>query len=119
LYNSRHNPLSLKALAAKHRTPLRRLKRHGCFQAAIRTGGACFRPHRSSPGGALRLAKLASLGIISELLVVKEKLLTCGEYELIPAIHTLENLIDELHNPRSPAALQSYRSNSTEPPYSR
>jgi hypothetical protein len=28
---------------------------------------------------------------------MKEKLFPCGEYKFIPAIHTFENLVDELH----------------------
>jgi hypothetical protein len=39
---------------------------------------------------------------------MKEKLFPGGEYKLIPAIHTFENLVDELHT-RSPAGLQRDR----------
>jgi hypothetical protein len=92
-----HDALLLEALATEYRSSLGRLERHSGLLAAIRAGGAGFRAHRRSPGGALRFAKLASLRIIPELLVVKEKLLTGGEYEFIPAIDTLENLIYELH----------------------
>ena len=93
----RYNPLPLKTLAAKHGTPLCRLEWHGCFRAAIRTGGTCFRTHRRPPGSALCLAELASLRVVFELLVVEEKLLTGGKDEIVSAIDALQNLIDELH----------------------
>ena len=93
----RYNTLPLKTLAAKHGTSLRRLEWHGCFRAAIRACGTCFRTHRRPPGGALCLAELASLRVVSELFIVEEKLLTGGKDEIVSAIDALENLIDELH----------------------
>jgi hypothetical protein len=94
---NRYDAFPLKAFAAEYRTPLRRFKRNRGLMATIRAGGAGFRAHRRSTRGPLRLTKLATLGIVPELLVMKEKLFPCGEHKLIPAIHTLENLVDELH----------------------
>jgi hypothetical protein len=82
--------------------------------SALRTGGAGFCTYCRSAGGPLGLAKLAPLRIVPELLVVKEKLFPRGEYKLIPAIHTFENLVDELHL-LSPAGLPRYRSAGSEP----
>ncbi len=76
--------------------------------AAFRAGCARFRAHRRSARRALCLAQLAAFGIVPELLVMKEKLFPGGEYKFIPAIHTFENLVDELHT-RSPAGLQRDR----------
>jgi len=87
----------LEALAAKHRASLRRLEWNSGFCAALRAGGPGFRPGAAAAGGALGLAVLTSLGIVLELLVVKEKLLTGGENKVAAAIRALQNLIDEVH----------------------
>jgi len=97
LRSNRYYALPLKAFAAQYWTPLRRLERNRGLMTAVRAGGAGFRTYRRSARGPLRLAKLAPLRIVPELLVMKEKLFPCGEYKLIPAIHTLKNLVDELH----------------------
>ncbi len=93
----RDNPFSLKAFAAEHRPSLCRLKRYSRLMTAIRAGRTRFRPHCRPARCPLRFAKLAPLGIVPELLVMKEKLFPCGKYKFISAIHALENLIDELH----------------------
>lgn len=65
---------------------------------AFRAGCARFRAHCRSARGTLGFAKLAAFGIVPELLVMKEKLFPRGEHKFIPAIHTFENLVDELHH---------------------
>jgi len=56
-----------------------------------------FRPYPGTPVGALRLALLAALGVIFEVFVVEEQLLTCGEDEFRTAVNTLENFIRKFH----------------------
>jgi hypothetical protein len=59
----------------------------------------------------LRLAVLATLRIVLELLVVKEQLLSGSEYKLVAAINALEDSIEELH--RDTLAFAPQRMHST------
>ena len=95
--------LLLEAGPAQNRSPLGGLERHRSLSAAGRARGAGFRPHPGSSAGALCLALLAALGVISEFLVVEKKLLACSEHKISSAIDALENLILEFHGrlPRS------------------
>lgn len=65
--------------------------------------GSGFGSYPRTPAGALRLALFAALGVIFEILVVEEKLLTCSKDKFRAAINTLEYLIREFHGrlPRS------------------
>jgi hypothetical protein len=56
-----------------------------------------FRSYARSPVGALRLALLAALGVVLEILVVEEQLFACGKDEVGTAINALENFIREFH----------------------
>jgi hypothetical protein len=48
-------------------------------------------------GHALRLAGLASLGFILELLIVEKQLFPGGEDEISPAVDTLQHLVLKFH----------------------
>jgi hypothetical protein len=56
-----------------------------------------FGPYPGPPVGALRLALLAALGVVLEVFVVEEQLLTCGKDKFRTAVNTLENLIRKFH----------------------
>jgi hypothetical protein len=47
--------------------------------------------------GAFTLAVLAAFGFVLELFIVEEELFTSGENEVGAAVHTLENLVLEVH----------------------
>ena len=104
--------LRLEALPTKHRTTLCRLKRNGCFLAALGTRGTCFHLRiRPGSGNAqsccpLPFAGFATLRFVLELLIVEEKLFTGREYEIRPAVYALQHLVLEFHNapfnPRAP-----------------
>lgn len=97
----------LEALAAKDRTPLRRLEGHSGFFPAPRTRSAGF--HLlvvAAIGGtvvrayllrALGFTVLAALGLVLEILVVEKKLFPGRKYELRSAINALEDPILEFH----------------------
>ena len=88
----------LEARAAQHRAALRRLERNGRFRAAFAADGTSFCPYPSpGTGCALDLALLASLGIVLELFVMEEELLSRGKDEIISAVHALQYFVDELH----------------------
>jgi hypothetical protein len=53
----------------------------------------------AGPAAAFQLAGLASLWIVMELLVVKEKLLAGGEDKVLPAIHAFKYFVLEFHDP--------------------
>jgi hypothetical protein len=81
--------LPLEADAAQHRSALRGLEGNCRLRPALRTIGPRLRAHPGAPAGALRLALLAVLGIVLELLIVEEKLLAGSKYELGAAIVAL------------------------------
>ena len=85
---------------------MRGLERDGCFFAASGTGGA--RLHLlveiAAAGTAmshirrtLRLAILATLGLVLELFIVEKELFACGKNEIVAAIHALQASILEFH----------------------
>ena len=94
----------LETFLAEDRSSLRWAERNG---RVLPAGGALslgFDPiararSRRGPGGPLRLAALASLGLVLELLVREKELLTRRPDELRSAIHTLQDLVLELHGP--------------------
>lgn len=96
--------LLLKAAPAQNGTALSRLEGDGGFRAALRANGACLRAHRAGAGCPFGLALFAALGVVLELLVEEEELLTRSEHEIVPAVHAFENLVDELHPLPSPLA---------------
>ena len=106
--------LFLEARPAQHRPALRRLERNGGLRAALRTRGTRLRPHALAAPRTLRLALLAVLGVVLELLVVEELLLACGENKLGAAVDAFQHSIGEFHGrlpsqgltPKSATALQ-------------
>src|SRR5688500_8467364 len=83
----------LEALLAEHGTSLRRTERNGGVLAACGARSLCFDPLtrcRSSAGpvSPFRLARLAPLGLVLELFVGKEQLLSRCPDKLRPAVHT-------------------------------
>jgi hypothetical protein len=94
----------LKALPAKYWTALRRFERNGCFPLAPGANGLGFNPliiaailWQSQGLGPFAFAVFAAFGFVLELLIVKEELFPSGEDEIGAAVHTLENLVLELH----------------------
>jgi hypothetical protein len=105
-------PLLLKALPTKNGPPLRGLKGHRGFLSTLRASGPSFGPVRNLTGSSrpkhgnpLRLAGLAPLWFVLELLVVEEQLFACGKNKVGTAVDTLEYLVLEVHpSPHSPVA---------------
>src|SRR6266550_6879129 len=98
----------LEALLAEHRSALRGTEGHRGVLAARRAGrlGLDTIAHRGSgahPVRPFRLARLAALRFVLELLVGEEQLFTRGPNELRRAVHTPQGLVLELH--RSPPLL--------------
>ena len=93
----------LEATATQYRTTLGRLEGDGRFRSALRADRSRFRASRAGTGSAPGFALLAPLGVILELLVEEKQLLTGSEHEIVPAVHTFENLVDELHPLPSPS----------------
>jgi hypothetical protein len=56
-----------------------------------------FSAHARASVGTLGLALLTALGVVLKLFIVKEKLLTRGENELIAAVYALEDSILKFH----------------------
>jgi hypothetical protein len=77
---------------------LRGLEGNGGFGGALRTNcpGFCADATAGS-GHTLDFALFATLWIVLELLIVKEKLLTGGKDKVITAIRTFQYLVDEVH----------------------
>ena len=94
----------LEALTAKHRTSLRGLERYSGFPLASGANSLGFHPliitailRQSQRLGAFPPAVFAAFGFVFELLIVEEELFTGSEYKVGAAIHTLENLVLEVH----------------------
>lgn len=87
----------LEAGAAKHRPVLCGLEWHGGLGAALRTGRPRLGANPGAAIGALGLALLTVLGVVGELLIVEEQLLSGGEYKLSAATDTLQYSIREFH----------------------
>jgi hypothetical protein len=83
---------------AEHGTSLRGLKGNGGFRGALRTDGPGFCTHAvAGSGHALDFALFATFGIVLELFIVEEELLTSGKNEVVTAVRTFQNLVDEIH----------------------
>jgi len=94
----------LEATPTKNWTALSRLEGDGGFRAALRANGARLRAHRPGAGCPFGLALFAPLGVVFELFVEEKELLARSEHEIVPAVHALENFVDELHPLPSPLA---------------
>jgi hypothetical protein len=83
-----------EALATKDRAALGRLEGNGSFPAALRATGYRFGFAGTERRAlALALASLAALGLILEVLVVEEMLLSRCENKFRSAIYAFENAI--------------------------
>jgi hypothetical protein len=104
-------PSLLEARPAEHGTTLSGLEGNGGFGGALRTNcpGFCADATACS-GHTLDFALFATLWIVLELLIVKEKLLTGGKDKVITAIRTFQYLVDEVHyaSPRACLGIFQY-----------
>ena len=74
------------------------LEGNGGFGGALRTNRPGFCAHATAGSShTLDFALFATLWIVLELLIVKEKLLTGGKDKVITAIRTFQYFIDEVH----------------------
>ena len=94
----------LKAFPAKYRAPLCGFEWNCSFLLASGADSLGFHSLVVAPAlrqtkrlGALAFAIFAAFGFVLELLVVEEELFARGEYKIGATIHTLEDLILELH----------------------
>ncbi len=91
-------PSLLEARPAKYRPALRGLERNGGLGGALRTNRPGLCPHAIAGASyPLNLALLTPLWVVLELLIVKEELLASGKDEVITAIRTFQDLVDEIH----------------------
>ena len=89
--------LPLETGAAKHWPALRGLKWDRSLRPALRAGRPRLCTDSGIPACALGFALFTTLGVVFELLVVKEELLACREYEIGAAVNTLQYSILEFH----------------------
>src|SRR5581483_7710707 len=100
----------LEALPAKYWPSLCRFEGDGSFLATLGANRACFHPRISGACGrcpaysrdSFGFTRLAALGLVFELLVEEEELLTRGKDELGPAVHAFQYLVLELHRDTPP-----------------
>ena len=96
-------PLVSEALATKNGAVLRGPEGNRRLLAALRTHCGRFDTRvsralrRTDSGQPAGLARLATFGFVTELLIVEEKLFACGEDEIATAIYALQGPILELH----------------------
>jgi hypothetical protein len=77
---------------------LRGLEGNGGFGGALRTNRPGFCAYATAGSGhTLDFALFATLWIVLELLIVKEKLLSSGKDKVVTAIRTFQYLVDEVH----------------------
>jgi hypothetical protein len=90
------------------------LEGNGGFGGALGTNcpGFCADATAGS-GHTLDFALFATLWIVLELLIVKEKLLTGGKDKVITAIRTFQYLVDEVHTRPPEHALEFFSIPST------
>jgi len=87
----------LKTRPAKHWPALGRLKGDGGLHPAFRAGRPGFGANPRISTGALGFALFTTLGVVFELLIVEEELLTRRKDEVSAAVNTLEDSIREFH----------------------
>jgi hypothetical protein len=94
-----HNRLALllEAAAAQHWPALGWLEWNGGFGPALGTCGPGLGPNFLVSTNALRLALLATFGVVHELFVVEEDLLAGCKNKLGAAVDTCEHSIGEFH----------------------
>jgi hypothetical protein len=102
-------PSLLKTLPAEYGPSLCRLERDRSLLSALRTHGPRLHLTESLPGcrpqdrDPLGLTRLAAFRFVSELLIVKEKLLPCREDEISTAVNTFQQLVLEFHRETPPS----------------
>jgi hypothetical protein len=89
--------LLLKAGTAEHWPALGRLEWHSGFGPALGTSGPSLGANLLVSTNPLRLALLATLGVVLELLVVEKDLLAGCKNKLGAAVDTCEYSIGEFH----------------------
>lgn len=90
------------------------LEGNGGFGGALRTNRPGFCAYATACSGhTLDFALFATLWIVLELLIVKEKLLTGGKDKVITAIRTFQYLVDEVHTRPPEHALEFFSIPST------
>jgi hypothetical protein len=90
------------------------LEGNGGFGGALRTNGPGFCAYAAAGSGhSLDFALFATLWIVLELLIVKEKLLPGGKDKVITAIRTFQYLVDEVHTRPPEHALEFFSIPST------
>jgi len=96
----------LKTFTAKDGTALRGTEGDGGLLSASRAGGLGLdlgvavltgRGGSAEDGDPLGFASLATLRLVLELLVVKEKLFPGSENEITPTVDTLQHLVLKFH----------------------
>jgi len=110
--NRRHHPPLLEAFPAENGSPLGRAEGYGGLFVTTRTDRAGFDlvvdgrgglPVAAKQGCALGLAELAAFGLVLELLVVEEQLLTGCEHKVIPTIDADQSFVLEFHRENTPS----------------
>jgi hypothetical protein len=91
------SPFRLETVAAEYRTTLRRQERNGRLRPALRAGRARLRTHAGGAGSTFGLARLTSLRVIAELLLVEKQLLSRGKNKFPATIDTLQDFIGKFH----------------------
>jgi hypothetical protein len=110
-----HGPALLEAFPAKNRPPLCGTEGNCGFLPALRAVGPSFRACRTgvtataSAFGPLCFAGFTSLGFVLESLVGEKHLFAGSEYELRPALRTLQHLVVVFHEPLSPGPVRGRR----------
>jgi hypothetical protein len=87
----------LETGTAQHRPALRGPEGDRRLLATCRASGARLSAYAGTSVRTLRLALLATLGIVLKLFIVEEKLFASGENEFIAAIYTFEDSILKVH----------------------
>ena len=93
-----------EAFPAKYRAPLRRLERNRGFPTALRAGGhgLAFGKTAATRALAFALTRLAALGLVFEIFIVEEVLLSRGKDKFRSAIYALEGSILKLRHGQYP-----------------
>jgi len=93
----RWRPLLLEADAAEHRPALRRPEGNRRLLAALRAVDARLRAYPGAAAHTLGLAHFAVLGVVLELFIVEEQLLTRSKNKLGAAIAALQDSVYKFH----------------------
>jgi hypothetical protein len=107
-------PTLLETRPAQHWAALGGLEGNGSFGGALRTDRPGLCPHAVAGSSyPLNLALFTTLWIVLELLIVKEQLFAGGKDEIVTAIRTFQDLVDEIHTRPPQCALEYFNLPST------